>query len=112
MKIDKETGTITINATGVTTLHLPAMYFNPDAETTYREVFNHYRKLMQDIEDGNLSTIILPSDRDIDGNLMFWLDQPQIQLVFPEIKHIESVGDIFVASNLNKQEETQNDDQK
>jgi hypothetical protein len=106
MKLDKEKGTISIKGVGVTTLHMPIYFMAEDAPENRKEMYNYLKDKMSKIEHGDLSSLILPSDRDMCGELMFFIDQPEITMTFPSITRIESVGEILVATT---QEETKND---
>ena len=45
-------------------LRMPARYMRKDASQDDREVFEHYKTLLQEIQAGTRSALIMPSERD------------------------------------------------
>jgi hypothetical protein len=109
MIIDETTGAIKfeVPSIGVYTLYIPSQYMRPDATEEERVIFDYFKERVNDIMEGNLTGVILPSDRDTYGNRLFELVCPTINLSFPKITDIEVIGDIMKATST--KEETQND---
>jgi hypothetical protein len=93
---------------GINVLYMPSQFIRGDSEEDL-QVFNYYASVIQKIEEGEGSSIILPSDRDEGGKLLFELVQPVVNITLPSINYIEKVGDVMIATKDKPQEEINND---
>ena len=93
MKINKEDCEITIDSkVGVSVLKMPSHHFTDEDKT----LFAYFAKKLEEIEKGESTTLIIPSDTDSDGNPFYEFIQPNVVFQFPSITRVEIVGDIMV----------------
>lgn len=106
MKINEEEGSISFNiGDKVHVLYLPVHYFVPGASQEEVAVLEHYKRQCSDLSSGKINAIILPSVFDEQGNRLFEYQQFSRGVELPNIKYVESCGDILVGYEEKPKEE-------
>jgi len=55
-------------------LYVPSAYLVEDAPQDKVEVIQHYKKILDEVLNGTKGVVLLPSDTDENGNLLFKLE--------------------------------------
>jgi hypothetical protein len=98
MRICKDKGEIWIGDNKV--MRIPRHYFSKDASQEDKLVLLECILMLANVEDGKQGTIVLPV------GFEFKFTEPKTQavnnyttnLVFPNVNHVERVGDILIAT--------------
>lgn len=106
MKIDKEEGSIEFSIGNLThVLYLPLQYFISEEGSEDRKVLDYYVNKIEDLSYGRTLGIVLPSVFDEQGNRLFEYQQFSRGVELPNIKYMESCGDILVGYEEKPKEE-------
>lgn len=55
-------------------VRIPAKYMAEDASEADQKVYNHFKEVSRQINEGTLNAVVLPSDRDETGNRLFEIE--------------------------------------